>query len=363
MRLFQNSGVYPAYLQRLRRLTEGLGRFEEQRRAFLDDRYGACHLLLPVLSNSPEAFFTNGDDEALQRAWAREHGMPATTHLADILLAQIEDHQTEVFYNMDPMRYGSDFVHKLPGCVRKSITWRAAPSSGGTFSAYDLLVCNFQSILETYRAQGMRVAPLAPAHDPEMDAYAVKCERPIDVLFVGGYSRHHSRRAAVLEAVASLRGQRKVAFHLDCSRLTRLAESRLGRLLPLAAHRRPRDIAGVTEPPVFGRELYHALSQAKIVLNGAVDMAGEDRGNMRCFESLGCGALMVSDTGRYPEGFSADSTHLEYANAAQARHVIEGALADPDRLSATAAAGHLMICARYSKFTQWSDFQRIVEGL
>ncbi len=31
------------------------------------------------------------------------------------------------------------------------------------------------------------------------------------------------------------------------------------------------------------------LSNAKIVLNGAIDISGEDRGNMRCFEALGSG--------------------------------------------------------------------------
>jgi hypothetical protein len=95
--------------------------------------------------------FTNGDDEILQRYWAKERGVSKKTSLEAILLAQIEEHGTEVFYNLDPMRYGSDFVRKLPGCVTKAIAWRAAPSPGADFGAYDAVVCNFPSILEGYR--------------------------------------------------------------------------------------------------------------------------------------------------------------------------------------------------------------------
>ena len=67
-------------------------------------------------------------------------------------------------------------------------------------------------------------------------------------------------------------------------------------------HRRPDAIAEIAKPPVFGRQLYELIGSSKIVLNGAIDMAGTDRGNMRCFEAMGCGALLVSDAGGYPDG-------------------------------------------------------------
>ena len=140
MRLFQNSGIYPAYRSRLARLTEGAKTFEEYLRIFLRDRYAAAHFLQPVLECNPEAFFTNADDDAQQRLWADEHGMPRGCGRNEILLAQIEHHRTEVFYNLDPMRFQGDFVRRLPGCVRKSLAWRAAPSPDADFSAYDRIV-------------------------------------------------------------------------------------------------------------------------------------------------------------------------------------------------------------------------------
>lgn len=361
MRLLQNSGTYPAYLPRLRELTLDRVTFQAQVNAFLEDRFGACHFLKPVLDRDVDAFFTNGDDEQLQRQWAREHGMRSALALGDILLAQIEEHGTEVFYNLDPMRYQSDFVRRLPGCVKKAVAWRAAPSPGADFSAYDLVVCNFAGILRGYQAMGWRTAWFAPAHDPVMANYAGNTAQKVDVVFVGGYTRHHRQRAMLLEAVAALKNEYSVRFHLDTSRLTRLAESVPGRLLPLARHRRPSAIREVTQPPVFGLELYRALAGAKIVLNGAIDMAGNDRGNMRCFEAMGCGGLLLSDEGNYPAGMIAGINLVTYSSPEVAVELIQKLLENDDQRSGIAKAGNELISRDYSKTRQWERFIALIQ--
>ena len=127
----------------------------------------------------------------------------------------------------------------------------------------------FPSILAAIGEQGCRTEYFFPAYDPELAPFAARQDRPVDVLFVGGYSRHHARRAAVLEAVAQLAGEYNIVYHLDRSRLCRLAESPLGHFLPLARHRRPPAIRAITQEPTFGRDYYEVLSAAKIVLNGA----------------------------------------------------------------------------------------------
>jgi hypothetical protein len=362
MRVFQNSGIYRTYFNRLTKLREYRQGFSEWTKAFLDDRYGAAHFLQPVLSGDPAAFFTNGDDEAAQRLWAGEQGLPSATSLESILLAQIEHHRTDVFYNLDPMRYGSDFVRKLPSCVRHSFAWRAAPSPGADFGAYDSVLCNFPSILEGYRQSGWRAAYFSPAHDTAMDRFAARRARPIDLLFVGGYTRHHRRRAELLEAVAVLSDEFKLRFHLDNSRMTRLSESPLGYLLALGKHRRPMTIRSVAQDPVFGLDLYEALSSAKIVLNGAIDMAGLDRGNMRCFEAMGCGALMVSDTGNYPAGMVSGENMITYQDPADAVSKIRAALHQPTLLEQLANRGHDLMSNTYSKAQQWQAFVSLVEA-
>ena len=363
MRLFQNSGVYPTYLPILHSFNHINDGFDKRLNAFLNDRFGAPHFLEPILNSEPYAFFTNGDDHLLQKAWARENGMPPKTSLENILLAQIEAHNTEVFYNLDPMRYGTKFVRKLPGSVKKTIAWRAAPSPGADFTGYDVMLCNFLSILNDFRKQGLKAEYFTPAHDPVMDNYAKNTLRPIDVVFVGGYSRHHKKRAKVLEELASMKDDINIVFHLDQSRLTKLSEKPLGKLLPLSKHRRPMSIQTVGDNPVFGRELYSVLSKSKIVFNGAIDMAGLDKGNMRCFEAMGAGSLMVSDTGNYPEGMQHGKTILNYTNAKDAISIITKILDKPEELHKIAESGYKLVSEKYSKKNQWNNFIKIAENI
>ena len=359
MRLFQNSGLYPSYLPRLNQLAANATSFEARRDVFLHDRFGAPHFLKPVLDGSPDAFFTNGDDEVLQRQWAQAQGMAGTPTLEAILLAQIEHHQTEVFYNLDPVRYPSAFVARLPGCVKTTLSWRAAPSGNADLTAYGAVVGNFPSILESWRSKGCRAELFFPAIDPVMADYG-QGERPIDVAFVGGYSRHHGARGRTLEQVAGLAAGHRLVFCLDASRLTRLAESPIGRLLPLRKHRRPDVIARIARPPVFGRDLYELIGSAKIVLNGAIDMAGNDRGNMRCFEAMGCGALLVSDSGHYPDGMQDGVTMESYDTAEAAAGAISRCLLDWPRSAAIAARGRGRVQDIYSKAEQWRHFGDLV---
>jgi spore maturation protein CgeB len=105
------------------------------------------------------------------------------------------------------------------------------------------------------------------------------------------------------------------------------------------------------------------MASAKIVLNSAVDMAGADRGNMRCFEATGCGALMVSDIGNYPPGFVDNETMILYETEQEAVAVIENALEDAQLSRRVAVQGHEMISSRYSKTQQWADFKALVDRL
>ncbi|UPJ70907.1 glycosyltransferase [Bradyrhizobium sp. 187] len=362
MRVFQNCGLTPSYLARLDRLApEGLS-FQERRNTFLDDRFGALHLLQPVLAGDASAFLTCANDGRLQGRWACEHGVRRGATPEDILLAQIEHHRTEVLYNLDPVAFPSSFVRRLPGCVRKTLCWRAAPSGNADLTAYGAVLGNFPSILDSWRDKGCRAEWFSPAIDPVMSDY-VQDERPIDVLFVGGYSRHHSARARTLEKVAALAGSRKIVYCLDSSRLTRIAESSIGYLLPLQKYRRPRIVAAIAKPPVFGRELYELIGRSKIVLNGAIDMAGQDRGNMRCFEAMGCGALLVSDAGNYPEGMIAEDTMLAYRNEKSCLEQIERAISDWSAVRQIAMNGRIRVDEIHTKARQWSLFQAIVASL
>ena len=102
---------------------------------------------------------------------------------------------------------------------------------------------------------------------------------------------------------------------------------------------------------------------AKIVLNGAIDMAGADRGNMRCFEALGAGALLLSDEGNYPEGMRNGETIVTYRSPEHAIEQIKTFLAAEDDRLPIAQSGREMVMTRYSKEIQWQRFEALVAAI
>ena len=95
-------------------------------------------------------------------------------HLLDILKAQIEEHRTDVFYNMDTTGWGSDLLRNLPGCVKRVIAWHASPFRGVDFTDYHLVVCNFPSIRQKVAIPALLTVPdgaFPTAQDVQMQTF------------------------------------------------------------------------------------------------------------------------------------------------------------------------------------------------
>lgn len=357
MKIFQCTTLYSGYLLRLEKLAASTRTFAERQDVFLQDRHGAGHFLKPVLEREACAFQANANDLTHQRMWASEKGLPSGANPKTILLAQIEDHNTEVFYCMDPVAYSSDFVRQLPGCVRRTIGWRAAPTKGADLTAYDLIVSNFPDLLAGYAREGCRVEHFFPAHDPVMDSFAANEDRPLDILFAGSFTRNHQRRTAVLEAIADLRKEYRVSMLLDVSRATRWLSALP---IPFVPMRLPRSVYAVRQAPVYGLDLYRSFGEAKIVINGSIDVTRSMRGNMRCFESMGCGSVMVTDEGRYPDGMVAGVNMSTYTCAADAVSHVRRLLSEPSKMTSYRRSAHEMISTMYSKENQMQRFTVLV---
>ena len=82
---------------------------------------------------------------------------------------------------------------------------------------------------------------------------------------------------------------------------------------------------------------------------------------MRCFEAMGCGAVMISDAGHYPAGMIDRETMVTYASPAEAVQHIRALLQDEDSRSKIAVNAHRLMKTAYSKSAQWTAFVDLVE--
>jgi len=364
MRLFQSSSCGSSYLKYFNSkaaISHNVA-FANRRKTLLADRCEATHILKPVYDGADSTFFTVCDDTILQLAWAREKQFPSTD-LDEILLAQIEEHKADVFYQLDPIRYSSSFLRRLPGCVKKTIGWYASVPGPFDFAAYDLIVSNFKSLNENLCRAGVKAAFFSPSWDPAMAPYSMSTIRPVDVFFVGSYVRNgHQPRIALLNSIVDTVDSDKLDIRIIRKKWGRLSTEGWGRWIPVPITL-PKKLKNVSGAPVYGLMMYSALSRSKIVLNPATDIAGDIRGNMRCWEALGCGACMLGSAGVYPEGFESGVNFESFTDSADLQRKIKSLINDEPRRAAIAAAGAGMLPRIWSKERQWSDFVALVGTL
>lgn len=363
MRVLQNIHLYRGHIAAIDdEVGPGAG-FAARAAALVGQGLNGPHLLEPVVTGSPDAFLTSTADVAMQRAWAVENGLSPDLSPHHILLAQIEAFRPDILYTQVPGAFPDDVRRKIADLVKIRICWKAPPDFSGDTAGFQLALNNFPASFPLYEAAGIRAAWFSPSFDPQMEPWCDNRDRPIDVAFIGTYSRHHRKRAAALETIAGLSRRHKVEMALTFDRATRLANTPLGLIPPLTRYRASRHVRGAAIPPLYGRAMYRLFSQAKIVVNTAIDVAGEDRGNIRCFEALGCGALMISDSGRYPPGMVDGETLVTYDSIDQIPALVDALVADEERRRTIAAAGLALMRGRYSKAELWRQFRTLAESV
>lgn len=364
MRVFHFHSCYPEYFDYFGRRTPAANhcKFDVRLRMLLEDGYNAVHLLQPIYENDERVAVTVANDRILQEQWAAERCL-RSKDLTEILLAQIENHRSEVVYSLDPIRWDSAFVKRLPGCVKKTICWRSAPIIGADLSAYQLRVCNFPNFLRTWNTEGLRAEYFSPSVDPFMSQYAGAEDRPIDICFVGSYSKLHLRRNRLLERMAELSNRFSMVFALMHPQHRPLIDLPVLRRIAVQLPYLPKALRKIATTPVFGRDMYALFARSKIVLNAFGEIAGQYRGNMRSFEAMGCGVCMLSEAGIYPPHIE-PGVHLEtFCDEKEMLRQVERLLSEPQRARETGRRASANLHAHYSKADQWRAFQELVAAI
>jgi hypothetical protein len=375
MRIFQTIHKYDPYITHFEQkyVVKDLS-FQEHLKLLISDRFYASHILQPCLSLT-NGFYTMWDYESLQLKWARQAGWNET-NLKKILFAQVEEYQPDVFYNMSPIRFTHEELktHLSPNILK--VAWFASPEQHQIdFSVYNTLLTNVPlANVARNHDQSFRIDNFQPAHDPIMDNFSRSENPEIDILFYGQYdAQFFKARNKLIESLLQWKRFSDlnivVALQYNTS-YDGILPFRPPEVLQKFLDRHsiykvtPKKIVRKhSSPPLYGTELYSAISSAKITFNAAVDFSGVNKVNMRNFEVLGCGSHLISDAGIYPPGFVDGENYSSYTSFKDFKEKAVYFLENRQHSIKIAKAGNDMIRLSHSKDLQITKFKNIISTL
>jgi hypothetical protein len=248
-----------------------------------------------------EAWDIEANNEFMQKAWAREHGLQVSknwrwqarlrkgfvpwlspvkdqTWLYQILAAQIKYYKPDVLVNY-AMQLRSTFFGDLKPYVRLLVGNHGAPFPGGSdfgLGPYDLVLSVVDNLVDYFRKQGKKSDLVRLCFEPAVLGRLGNPEPPVPVSFVGNLYPCHTSRIRWLDYVC-----RKVPVSIWTASTAGIPDQS-----PVLRYRRYA---------AWGVEMYEILKRSALTLNHHVDIAEEYAGNQRLFEATGVGTLLVTD--------------------------------------------------------------------
>lgn len=369
LRIMQVDDFYPGYLNAFYGSRPGLAQKSsaEQGEALFRDGFSAVHAVVPYLRDKGcETDYFASSALPLQRAWAREHGVPfpADERIWDLEMVRrrVEHFRPDVLYLADPLRYNSRFLRALSFKPRLVVGWKAADVPFGTdWKGYDVILSNVPRILALAESLGAkRGVRFHPGMPKWIADHVAAIPQDTDVCFVGSlFSGQHAARAALLDGVARAAAQHGFSLALHLSGDERAVTPAMRPYL---------------RPPAFGLGMHEALRRGKIVVNtgGTVsfvmpngerkmDLGGDDVINMRLFEATGGGSLVLTEnmagTIKY---FEPGREVVTYQGEAQLIDTLLHYLTHEDERSVIAEAGRQRCLTEHSMEKAAAWFLRII---
>lgn len=330
-----------------------------------EDGYLNTYILEPVnKGQNDEVFFTIWNYETLQFKWAKENGLK-TRNLEDIKLAQIEELKPDVFYNHSPY-YDNDFIQKLKHKKELiKVCWDAIITHHPSYHEnYDLRFSLFEPYIKLWRQHGYNTFLLPPAFPTSWENLK-QDQKDIDILFYGQYLEYFfSERNKLLKDLVVWSKDQKINFklHLQYSKKPLLNKTYLSRFSPRLPGA-PKMIRDFALPPVYGMDLYQTIARSKIVVNAFTNFNGLFKDNMRNYESIGCGAFLVSEDGIYPNHFIPGEDFYTYRSTSELIEKINNVLSMPDQGLELAMKTKQKLKLYYSKEVQWDTFLHALSSL
>lgn len=340
--------------------------FNEWRNLLIQDGFASCNILQPAIEGkTQEVFYTMWDYEDLQLRWALENGLK-TKNLDEIKLAQIEEFNPDIFYNISPY-YDNEFVQKLLHKKLTKICWDSLITRRPSLhEKYDIRFSLFEPFVKYWNQHNYKSFILSPAFDNSWNDLN-RMQKDIDILFYGQFQNYFfSDRNNTIIELAKWAKQKGYVFNfhfqLPNTKKPLVNIKRLRKLtkwMPVA----PKIITENALKPIYGRQLYDSIARSRIVINGFGNFNGLYKENMRNYESIGCGAFLISEDGIYPDHYIPNKDFLTYRNTSELFEKIENFLTLPDKGLQWTENTRDKLKNIYSKENQWKKFLEAVNSV
>jgi spore maturation protein CgeB len=246
----------------------------------------------------------------------------------------------------------------------KMICWNSfVEEKPRTYPLYDAHVTLHKPFLSYWNKLNLKAYELQPAVIKEWNFQ--NNNRPIDIMFYGQYQNGiFSMRNKLIDKLVAykINSSLNIQIYLQYSKVRSLL-FKLPKIKISKTVYPTKIIRKHTKSSIYGKELYKTLRSSKVVINAYGNFNTEFKSNMRVFEAMGNGALLISEMGNYPAGLIPDEDFLTYASFRELIEKLEKSLENWNVYQDLAARSAKKIHKIFSKQNQWEQFQNIVNSL
>ena len=350
----------------------------EQYNHLMSQDYGWSNYYQTHLSKlGNETFEIVFNADSLQSAWASEHGLALTGEA--LLLEQFKYYKPDVIFFQDSFVFSTTFLKGLKKnvpSIKKIIGWCCSPFTEQQLETYKLFdfVCTCSpKFIDVFKKAGIKSYRLNHAFESSIiPKLEVNNNYPeTDFIFIGsfiGNTDFHNERIKLIESLINKKVNLNLYTNLPNDNLIyilgqRLAYSsakilssiglkNLSIQLPLI--KKAARLTGMPKKinfskgfknsanptPLYGIEMFKALSKSKIGFNSHGGVAGEYAANIRLFEVTGVGSCLLTDNKKnITDFFEPDKEVVTYNSAYECVEKVNWLLTHPNELKQISLAG------------------------
>jgi spore maturation protein CgeB len=233
----------------------------------------------------------------LQSRWCEDHGIKITRtgdasvpEFVDIVAEQIRYYRPDVILSGYLYDFDSRFLRSVSDHYKIAVGQHAASLPQTDFSEYDAIISSLPNQVAYFSEHGVASYLVKLAFDARLLSRLVPKEKRYGLIFAGSISADHKLRAESLRALGEsvpvdVFGTVPDEFMRPRSWLGRIGQSLSGK---------PKSKIALHEA-LWGMEMYKTMSESRIVFNRHIDAAGPYANNLRLYEAVGSGSLLLTD--------------------------------------------------------------------